>query len=253
MLDAIGSQRQHPAETSPRSKNKIGQDLVNFWLPQLINKPNLIDKQRAHIFGILKILLKHGINIIPESVKDQQKLIAIANREGEQELTQYINYRIVIDAKDHEGKTRLHKAAETGDIELTQQLLEQNAEIDSQDAAGKTPLHLACRAGHEEIVNMLIAHNADINKQDYQDDRPITEALIHEHIVVLMILENQGGNLKLDRKILKLIYTTPNLEIQALLREGAATTDYFMSKATYPYVEHNYIKFSEKSSASRED
>jgi ankyrin repeat protein len=227
-------------------KISIAKGLLNGWLPQVYT-PGLTDQKYAHILGIHKILAKHGTNIIPQTEKEQKRLIAVAQRIGEQELVNHIQCKLIIDAKDHEGKTQLHKAAETGDTELVQKLLGQNAEIDIQDVTGQTPFHLACRTGHSEIVNMLIAHHADINKKDYQNNRPITEALVHEHIEVLKILKKQGMNLILDLKNINLILQHPNAEIKALLGRAAAMTAYFIQKSSGHHFEHNMIGMHEDS------
>jgi ankyrin repeat protein len=62
-----------------------------------------------------------------------------------------------IDAVDERGITTLHRAAEAGDRQRAEQLLQAGANPEARTKEkGQTPLHLAAAAGHAELVPLLI-------------------------------------------------------------------------------------------------
>ncbi len=58
-----------------------------------------------------------------------------------------IEERADIEAKDDEGRTPLHLAAEKGHEAVAQLLVDKHANIEAMDIDGRTPLH--CAAGSE--------------------------------------------------------------------------------------------------------
>lgn len=58
------------------------------------------------------------------------------------------------------GFTPLHLAAELGEPELVDLLLEAGAEVGVRNDLGLTPVDLARRAGHEALVRVMIRHGA---------------------------------------------------------------------------------------------
>jgi len=61
----------------------------------------------------------------------------------------------LLDIRDVDGRTALHKAAERGYPSAVERLLEHSALLDSVDLDNKTALDLARAAGHEAVVAML--------------------------------------------------------------------------------------------------
>jgi ankyrin repeat protein len=71
-----------------------------------------------------------------------------------------------VNAKDAQGQTLLHHAAERGDAVLAQQVLGKGAEVDAQDKNGQTPLHLAAGKGQAALAKLLLGQGADVNATD---------------------------------------------------------------------------------------
>ena len=61
------------------------------------------------------------------------------------------------------GRTPLHKAVATGDIEKVKNLLSGGADPNVKDTFGRTPLHYAAFKGEVEIAKILLKHGADLN------------------------------------------------------------------------------------------
>lgn len=75
-------------------------------------------------------------------------------------------------------RTKLHRAAETGDLNLVRALLTQGCPVNSFDDMGKTPLHYAVLGEQFAVVDLLLRYGADVNARDEQmiGDTPLGEA-----------------------------------------------------------------------------
>jgi ankyrin repeat protein len=68
--------------------------------------------------------------------------------------------------KDHDGRTALLHAAEAGQTEAVEALLEASADVDVRGPNGVSPLMAAASRGHVEIVKALVAGGADLHARD---------------------------------------------------------------------------------------
>ncbi|KAJ5588159.1 hypothetical protein N7537_010837 [Penicillium hordei] len=66
------------------------------------------------------------------------------------------------------GKTKLHWAAESGAVDLVDELLTAGVDFTLQDVYGETPLHYAAENGHLEIVQRLVQAGADVHATDFE-------------------------------------------------------------------------------------
>ncbi|MBK1888789.1 ankyrin repeat domain-containing protein [Undibacterium sp. 14-3-2] len=77
--------------------------------------------------------------------------------------------------------TRLHQAAEVGDLAAAKSLLSQACAINAIDICGRTPLHFAAANNQLEMVEYLISVGADANGQadgdGWQDHAPLGYAV----------------------------------------------------------------------------
>ena len=65
----------------------------------------------------------------------------------------------IINSKDQNGFTALHKACGQGDLDMVKYLLENDAEMNTTDENfGQTPLHMAAVQKHSEVVSYLMNH-----------------------------------------------------------------------------------------------
>jgi len=60
-------------------------------------------------------------------------------------------------------KTKLHRAAKTGNFEKVRALIIDGARFDIKNNEGLTPLYLAVEKGHLYMVLALIAYGAQLN------------------------------------------------------------------------------------------
>lgn len=71
----------------------------------------------------------------------------------------------LIDGVDEDGRSLLHNAAASGNIELVQRLVEKGfgPSVNTADEEGWTPLISAVSAGHEQVLQLLLSLGANAN------------------------------------------------------------------------------------------
>ncbi|SRR5579883_372199 len=74
--------------------------------------------------------------------------------------------------------TKLHRAAEAGDLNLVRALLNQGCPVNAFDELGKTPLHYAVLGEHFAVIESLLRFGADVNAHDERviGNTPLGEA-----------------------------------------------------------------------------
>lgn len=81
-----------------------------------------------------------------------------------------------VDALDEKGRTALHLAAASGQLEFVKALLEAGADVNSCGGDRATPLLLAATNGHAAVVAVLMAHGGNPRALDNNGVEPIEMA-----------------------------------------------------------------------------
>ena len=74
---------------------------------------------------------------------------------------------------DPPQKTALIHAAENGNNECVELLINSGAEVDKTDTSARTPLMAAAENGHDGVVELLIKAEADVNLEQQDEDEHI--------------------------------------------------------------------------------
>lgn len=93
-----------------------------------------------------------------------------------------------IQTTDKAGRTALHLAASTGNLEVLKILLKKGATITAIDKQGQTALHVACENGQYETAKFLIEQGSGKNIQDKLGNTPLILAAKNDHLKIVKML-----------------------------------------------------------------
>jgi len=104
--------------------------------------------------------------IVKRTLNDYKKAANIydAADEGDLELVQKLleaEPGLIYKTSDAGFASALHFAAKSGHIDVAKYLIEQKADVNRKTQSSKTPLHLACEKGHINMVKLLLYMGAD--------------------------------------------------------------------------------------------
>ncbi len=99
-------------------------------------------------------------------------------------------------AKLKNGNHLLHTAAKFKQIAVMRYLLAQKVVLNAKNKQGRTPLHIAIRAGAKDIVTLLLAQShIDLNKMDRKGRQVLHEAVLANDLQLVKTLVGMGANL----------------------------------------------------------
>jgi Ankyrin repeats (3 copies) len=87
----------------------------------------------------------------------------------------------------------LRRAAEIGDLNSLQLLVDKHPEIDARDPSGRTALMMATLHGQAQAVEVLLAHGADPNAADARGTTPLQAAIAGAQPVIAAALRRAGA------------------------------------------------------------
>ena len=124
---------------------------------------------------LAKILISHGADLEAPSEDRGARAIHLAANFGDLEmLNLLLDGGADIEAKDQTGQTPLLIAAATNNLKVVKVLLDRGADKEARESGkGQTPLMRACRLGFLEIAVTLVANGADINAVDSAGRSPL--------------------------------------------------------------------------------
>jgi len=96
-------------------------------------------------------------------------------------------------AADGGATAELRRAAEIGDRQLLQTLLDEGVDVDSRDAAGRTALMLATLHGRADAVSVLLSYGADPNAADSNGVTPLQAAMAEGNQAIIAALKSKGA------------------------------------------------------------
>ena len=150
-----------------------------------------------------------------------------AAEEGDLNVIQLLlNLNSDINAKDDLGWTPLICAAYEGHLNVVRLLLDRHADINAKNDKGSTALIVAAQQGHLDIFRLLFDRNADINATDCNGHTALTWSALLGHLDMVQFLldRNVGVNAKSDDGSTALIWATLKGQldvVQLLLDQNA--------------------------------
>ncbi len=88
---------------------------------------------------------------------------------------------------------KIFRAAESGNTEEVQKLLDEGVDVDIRNDNRSTLLHLAARNGHAKTVELLLNKGAKVNAKDNDGNTPRLLAAMQARKEVEELLGRRGG------------------------------------------------------------
>mmetsp|Transcript_91796 Transcript_91796/g.259188 ORF Transcript_91796/g.259188 Transcript_91796/m.259188 type:complete len:372 (-) Transcript_91796:70-1185(-) len=96
--------------------------------------------------------------------------------------------RAEVDARDEDGKTPLHRAANSGNIETATELLSTGADVNAPCMCRWTPLHYVCQEGHYTCAKLFLDARAEVQRANASCLVPLAVATMENHVKVAQLL-----------------------------------------------------------------
>ncbi|OWF48478.1 Transient receptor potential cation channel subfamily A member 1 [Mizuhopecten yessoensis] len=143
---------------------------------------------------VITQLLENGCASVMECLdqRDQTALHYAARLGDMLILNALLKHRCRLDARDQNGKTPLHIAAEYSNSKVIDILMQASqTELNDMDSDGKTPIMIAAETGNYNTAQALLYHGADLSMKDeeYRTATMLATAAGHTKLVRLL-LEN---------------------------------------------------------------
>ncbi|MEO6183037.1 MAG: ankyrin repeat domain-containing protein, partial [Verrucomicrobiota bacterium] len=154
-----------------------------------LDMANFLIAQKADVNAITK----DGWTALLQAVDIRQtRLVELLLKNGANVEVKIPQYQIR-DAKNNRSDTvfnfsPLHIAAQSGQREIAEMLLDAKANPNPTDPGGETPLHYAASFGSAEIVEVLIKHGAVVDSRNNKGWTPLTYAIGRSQISTTELL-----------------------------------------------------------------
>lgn len=162
--------------------------------------PNLHDSAKEGNLEAVRELLgpEHDVNLVDVNLADKRfgkTPLCWAAEYGQLEVAELLLDRGAdFNLADLIGRKPLQWAARYGCKRIVQLLLDRGDSVDSKDKNGRTPLLLAAREGYVDVVRLLIKYGDEIDSGDAKGQTPLSFAAMNGHLEVVLLLLGMGAN-----------------------------------------------------------
>ena len=187
----------------------------------------------------LELLLSYGLDINSKDKYNNTPLTSAVR--GGKEMVEFLLKNGADPAPEEcmngntckiEGRTPLHNAMYTNDVEVVKLLIDHKAPLNIQDEDGITPLIIAIRNGSTEIVKVLLEKGADVNlKENVLGQAPLHIAASKGYLGIVELLLDKGVSLNSkdnegnNALYLAIFHKNKNI-VEYLSKKGAVTEDH---------------------------
>jgi ankyrin repeat protein len=143
-------------------------------------------------FEITRLLVDAGADVNASTEAGDSALIVAARRAGASRVVRYLlDKGANIKASTKNGATALHRAAESGDVDVLKLLVDRGADVNAQQKGGRPPLASAVVFGHGAAVRYLLSKGAKpdlgdvgLSRAVFQGNVEIVKALLEAGVEV---------------------------------------------------------------------
>ncbi len=133
---------------------------------------------------------------------------------------------LILEAKIPDTGLALIEAANKGDAEVVEALLDSGADINARDEQNQTALHKAASRGHTPVVKLLLERGADVNAKNLFGQTPLLAPLQRGSLETVRVLLNAGADIEARSRFfgqtpLLVVSGSRTKVVEVLLDEGA--------------------------------
>ena len=139
-----------------------------------ISSSEIINSMKKGVLGVKKLLKKVSIY---QLFSEDKTLLHYAVKDGDFETVQFlVNQNILLSQKGGQSDTTaLHDAIYYGHLGMAQLLIEKGTPVNEQDIDGNTALHLAAEDGDLDLIEILLEYGASKDILNNSGDLPYDE------------------------------------------------------------------------------
>jgi ankyrin repeat protein len=126
----------------------------------------------------------------------RQHLLRAAESGNVDMVQELVDAGVHVDCRDRENNTALIVASQAGRTHVVTLLLKNGANPEDINNDGNTALICAAERGHKEVVDVLLSAGADVNAQNREGEKALTQAAREGQTEVVRLLLDKGANIK---------------------------------------------------------
>ncbi|XP_033646537.1 ankyrin repeat and SOCS box protein 3-like [Asterias rubens] len=212
-------------------------------LQQLIVNGSCIDVQdsrgwtalheaaKANHCDCVKILLEHiedekDVNVV--TLQEETALLFAAQNGNKEMIEQLLQHGADLDIFDMREIYPLHAAVEGNHRECVELLLKNGASVNCTDGNGFSSLHKAAYSGCVDMVKFLLESGAEIDVHCYHEFTPMYAAALNGYLDCLKLLVEHGADINITTDDATPLYTAAKENhpdcVEHLLEQGASIT-----------------------------
>lgn len=135
-----------------------------------------------------------------------------------------------VNARNQNGETLLHEAAEEGYYDAAKRLIQMGSSVNAKDCAEQTPIFSAIYGCHPGVITLLLDAGADVNTKDCAGWTALHVAAEESYPKMVRILIDAGANVNArndlgNTPLLEAMSIDPKVEIVSMLIEAGANID----------------------------
>ncbi|MEI7663546.1 MAG: ankyrin repeat domain-containing protein, partial [Bacteroidota bacterium] len=125
-----------------------------------------------------------------------------------------------VQAQDNTGP--FFSAARSNDVKTLKELLDKGFDVNAKNRYGVTALNFAADKGNLDAVNLLLEHGADPNLKDsFYGDTPLGWAIYKKNSPIILSMINHGGDLKNEDLVMSAAWNRLTEVVKLMLGKGA--------------------------------
>lgn len=193
LKDGVPRSGWFPLEGRPNKKDKVqGEVQVQVMFSErpvrLDHDPRVLSSSRV----LTRCLLSQDGQITLEDFSTPIQVL-LKKQKLAQLKTMLDKSKESLEAKDKDGNTGLHVAAQLDNVEAVNLLLKAGADVKAKNEQGRTPLHVAAEKSVNSITPLLDG-KADIEAKDKDGARPLHIAALANNTKAVALLLEKGAS-----------------------------------------------------------